>query len=113
MVNDSEQEQYIQSLVKIKEIEERVQKEIEQRKVEVDSEIRGLDEDLISSINLAEEEGKQLVESSISKARLKAEAEAKKIISDAEARSNNITFNFDQSMVKEILDVLFKGLNKG
>lgn len=110
MVNDSEQEQYIKSLVKIKEIEDRVQKEIEQRKVEVDAEIKALDEDLISSINLAEDEGKQLVESSISKSRLKAESEAKKIISDAEAKSKNITFNFDQSMVKEILEILFKGL---
>ena len=110
MVNDSEQEQYIKSLVKIKEIEDRVQKEIEQRKVEVDAEIKELDEDLISSINLAEHEGKQLVESSISKSRLKAESEAKKIISDAEAKPKNITFNFDQSMVKEILEILFKGL---
>jgi vacuolar-type H+-ATPase subunit H len=110
MVNDSEQEQYIKSLVKIKEIEERVQKEIEQRKVEVDSEIKELDEDLISSVNLADEEGKQLVDASISTSRSKAETEAKKIITDAEAKSKNITFNFDQSMVREILEILFKGL---
>lgn len=110
MVVDSEQEQYIQSLVKIKEIEDRVQKELEQRKVEVDSEIKILDEDLISSIKNAQEEGHLLVESSISKSRQKAETEAKKIIADAEVKSNNIAFNFDQSMVKEILEILFKGI---
>lgn len=110
MVTDSEQEQYIKSLVKIKEIEDTVQKEIEQRKLEVEAEIRELDEDLISSVRMADDEGKQLVESSISNSRIKAETEAKKIISEAEAKSKNISFNFDQSMVKEILEILFRGL---
>lgn len=110
MVVDSEQEQYIQSLVKIKEIEDRVQKEIEQRKIEVESEIKILDEDLVTSIKSAQEEGNLLVDSSISKSRQKAETEAKKIIADAEIKSNNIAFNFDQSMVKEILEILLKGI---
>ena len=110
MVVNSEQEQYIQSLVKIKEIEDRVQKELEQRKIEVESEIKMLDEDLVTSIKSAQEGGNMLVDSSISESRQKAETEAKKIITDAEVKSNNITFNFDQSMVKEILEILLKGI---
>ena len=107
MNQSSDQEQYIKSLVQIKEIEERVQKEIDERKLQVNSEIKSLEEGLTDSIKTAENDGRKLVESSIQSAHEKAETEAKKIISDAENKSKTISFKFEPSMVKEIFEIIF------
>jgi len=107
MNQSSDQEQYIKSLVQIKEIEEKVQKEIDERKVQVHSEIKLLEEGLTESIKTAENDGRQLVESNIKRAHEKAESEAQKIIGDAENKSKNISFKFDPSMVKEIFEIIF------
>ncbi|HKR72801.1 MAG TPA: hypothetical protein VJR94_01675 [Candidatus Nitrosocosmicus sp.] len=107
MNQSSDQEQYIKSLVQIKEIEERVQKEIDERKLQVNSEIKSLEEGLTDSIKTAENDGRKLLESSIQSAREKAETEAKKIISDAENRSKTISFKFEPSMIKEIFEIIF------
>lgn len=110
MDQSSEQEQYIKSLVQIKEIEEKVQKELSERKLQVDAEIKLLEEGLANSIKNAENDGIQLVESSIQRAREKAELEAKEIIAEAETKSKNISFKFDPSMVKEIFGVIFSDI---
>ena len=107
MDQSSDQEHYIKSLVQIKEIEERVQKEIDERKLQVHSEIKSLEEGLTDSIKAAEDDGRKLVESSIQSTREKGELEAKKIISNAENKSKTISFKFDPSMVKEIFEIIF------
>ena len=110
MNQSSDQEQYIKSLVQIKEIEEKVQKELDERKLQVDSEIKLLEEELRNSITNAENEGRQLVETKIQNARERAEMEAKKIIAEAETRSKNISFKFEPSMVKEIFEIIFSDI---
>lgn len=107
MNQSSDQEQYIKSLVQIKEIEEKVQKEIDERKLQVHSEIKSLEEGLADAIKNAENDGRQHVESNIQRAHEKAELEAQKIINDAENKSKNISFKFDPSMVKEIFEIIF------
>jgi vacuolar-type H+-ATPase subunit H len=110
MNQSSEQEQYIKSLVQIKEIEEKVQKELNERKLQVEAEIKLLEEGLANSVKNAENDGRQLVETSIQSAREKAELEAREIISEAETKSKNISFKFDPSMVKEIFEVIFSDI---
>ena len=70
MSNIQDQEQYIKSLEQIKLIEDKVQKEIDERKVEVQNQIKAIEADLEDTIANAENEGRLLVESSIEKARL-------------------------------------------
>jgi len=65
------QEQYISSLKKIKEVEERVEKEIENHRKEVNDKISRLDADLKKAIADAKVEGEKLVDSSIEEARKK------------------------------------------
>ena len=110
MSNIEDQEQYIQSLVQIKQIEDKVQKEIDERKAEVQSQIKTLEADSENSIANAENAGRLLVETSIEKSRMKANDEAQKIISDAENKAKGITFQFDQTMMKEILEILISGI---
>ena len=110
MNQSSEQEQYIKSLVQIKEIEEKVQNELNERKLQVDAEIKLLEEGLANSIKNAENDGRQLVETSIRSAHEKAELEAKEIIAEAETKSKNISFKFDPSMVKEIFGIIFSDI---
>lgn len=110
MNQSPEQEQYIKSLVQIKEIEEKVQKELNERKLQVDAEIKLLEEGLANSIKNAENDGRQLVETSIQSASEKAELEAKEFIAEAETKSKNISFKFDPSMVKEIFGIIFSDI---
>ena len=110
MSNIQDQEQYIKSLEQIKLIEDKVQKEIDERKVEVQNQIKTIEADLEDTIANAENEGRLLVESSIEKARLKANEEAQRIISEAETKSKNISFHFNQTMMKEIMEILLSGI---
>jgi vacuolar-type H+-ATPase subunit H len=110
MSNIQDQEQYIKSLEQIKQIEGRVQTEIDHRKEEVQSQIKAIEVDLEDSIATAENEGKLLVETSIEKARMKANEETQRIISEAENKAKSITFQFDQTMMKEILTILLSGI---
>ncbi|MCH6571286.1 MAG: hypothetical protein IH780_01760, partial [Thaumarchaeota archaeon] len=55
------QEQYINSLKKIKEVEENVQKEIENHRKEIAEKITQLDADLKNAIASANTEGEKLV----------------------------------------------------
>ena len=110
MSDIQDQEQYIKSLEQIKQIEEAVQKEINERKEEVQNQIKAIEADLEDAIANAENEGRLLVESSIEKARLKANEEAQRIISEAETKSKNISFHYHQTMMKEIMEILLSGI---
>ena len=110
MSNIQDQEQYIKSLEQIKLIEDKVQKEIDERKVEVQNQIKTIEADLEESIVNAENEGRLLVESSIEKARLNANEEAQRTISEAETKSKGITFHYYQTMMKDIMEILLSGI---
>ena len=110
MSDIQDQEQYIKSLEQIKQIEEAVQKEINERKEEVQNQIKAIEADLEDTIANAENEGRLLVESSIEKARLKANEEAQRTISEPETKSKGITFHYYQTMMKEIMDILLSGI---
>ena len=110
MSDIQDQEQYIKSLEQIKLIEDKVQKEIDERKEEVQNQIKTIEADLEDSITNAENEGRLLVESSIEKARMKANEEAQRTISEAETKAKSITFHYYQTMMKEIMEILLSGI---
>ena len=110
MSNIEDQEQYIKSLEQIKQIEGKVQIEIDERKEEVQNQIKAIDADLEDSITNAEKEGRLLVESSIEKARMKANEEAQRTISEAETKAKGISFHYYQTMMKEIMEILISGI---
>lgn len=104
------QEQYINSLKKIKEVEENVQKEIDNHRKEISEKISQLDPDLKNAIALANTEGEKLVESSIEQSRKKATAETEKIIEEAKTKAGNISSQIIPQNTKEIIDILLKGV---
>lgn len=108
--SSSSQEEYIESLKQIKEIEDKVQVEIESYRKQVDQEIKNMNDDLKNSIDTAKQQGKQVVEKSIADYRNKALAESDRIISDAKNKSKSISFNLDKPMIKEIMDIIFSDL---
>ncbi len=104
------QEQYISSLKKIKEVEEGVEKEIENHRKEVDNKISQLDADLKKAITDAKAEGEKLVYSSIEEARKKANAETEKVIQDAKSKAEDISSHVTTQKTQEIIDILLKGI---
>jgi len=104
------QEQYINSLKKIKEVEEGVEKEIENHRKEADNKISQLDADLKKAITDAKAEGEKLVDSSIEEARKKANAETEKVIQDAKSKAENISSQVITQKTQEIIDILLKGI---
>jgi len=104
------QEQYISSLKKIKEVEEGVEKEIENHRKEADNKISQLDADLKKTITDAKAEGEKLVDSSIEEARKKANVETEKVIQDAKSKSENISSQITTQKTQEIIDILLKGI---
>ena len=102
------QEQYINSLKKIKEVEENVQKEIENHKKIVDEKIKQLEVDLKKALAATNNEGEKLVESSIEKSRMKATIETEKIIKDAKTKAENISSKITPQNIEEIMDILLK-----
>jgi len=104
------QEQYIGSLKKIKEVEEGVEKEIENHRKETDNKISQLDADLKKAITDAKAEGEKLVDSSIEEARKKANAETEKVIQDAKSKAENISSQVTTQKTQEIIDILLEGI---
>ncbi|NWJ20180.1 hypothetical protein HX860_03810 [Marine Group I thaumarchaeote] len=104
------QEQYINSLKKIKEVEENVQKEIDNYRKEISEKISQLDPDLKNAIASAKTEGEKLVESSIERSRKKATTETEKIIEEAKTKAGNISSQIMPQNTKEIIDILLKGV---
>lgn len=108
--NSSSQEEYIDSLRQIKESEDKVQTEIDARRKQVEQEIKNLQLDLKSAIDITKQEGKKMIEQSIEESKNKAFAESDKIISDAKNKSKYISFQLDSQMKKEIMDIIFSGM---
>jgi len=104
------QEQYISSLKKIKEVEEGVEKEIENHRKEADNKISQLDADLKKAITDAKAEGEKLVDSSIEEARKKANVETEKVIQDAKSKAENVSSQITTQKIQEIIDILLKGI---
>jgi len=104
------QEQYISSLKKIKEVEEGVEKEIENHRKEADNKISQLAADLKKAITDAKTEGEKLVDSSIEEARKKANAETEKVIQDAKSKAENVSSHVTTQKTQEIIDILLKGM---
>ena len=104
------QEQYISSLKKIKEVEEGVEKEIENHRKETDNKISQLDADLKKAITDAKAEGEKLVDSSIEEARKKANTETEKVIQDAKSKAENVSSHVTTHKTQVIIDILLKGM---
>ena len=104
------QEHYLQSLKKIKEVEENAQKEIEDYRKKIESEINQLQSDLESAITSAKQKGEELVDSSIETARTNATSQTTTLIEDAKIKSENITSEIHAQDSKKILEILLKGV---
>jgi len=105
------QEEYVRSLKKIKEAEEKTQIEIENHKKMVDEEITKLQTDMEKAIAASKIEGEKLVESSIEQARKKATMETEKIIEDAKTKAKTISTQVNVQTTHEIIDILLKGVD--
>jgi len=104
------QEQYIQSLKKIKETEERVHSEIESHRKQIEKEIETMNNELTEIIANTKMEGKKMVEMSVQQAHKTATQEANLIIKDAEDKSKKMSIKLDQDDFKQILAILLSGI---
>ena len=104
------QEQYIQSLKKIKETEEKAHSEIESHRKQIENEIETLNNELTEIIANTKKEGKKMVEMSVEQAQKTATQEANLIIKDAEDKSKKMSIKLDQDDFKQILAILLSGI---
>jgi vacuolar-type H+-ATPase subunit H len=95
------QEEYLHSLKRIKEVEDKVQGEIETHRKLIEEEMNKLQKQLENAITASKVEGEKLVEKSIEQARLNATIEADKIMEDAKRKSQTISINLDQNTIKK------------
>ena len=108
VVKMSTSEKYVNSLSKIKEAEEKTQKEIDEQKKKVSEELRTFEIHVTQSITTAKTDGEKLVESAIEQARKKANAETEKIVEEAKNKAKTISLKIDSNTVKQIIDILLK-----
>jgi vacuolar-type H+-ATPase subunit H len=99
------QEEYLHSLKRIKEVEDKVQGEIETHRKLIEEEMNKLQKQLENAITASKREGEKLVEKSIEQARLNATIEADKIMEDAKRKSQTISINLDQNTIKKIIEI--------
>lgn len=99
------QEEYLHSLKRIKEVEDKVQGEIETHRKLIEEEMNKLQKQLENAIAASKREGEKLVEKSIEQARLNATIEADKIMEDAKKKSQTISINLDQKTIKKIIEI--------
>jgi len=104
------QEEYLHSLKRIKEVEDKVQVEIETHRKLIQEEINNLQKQLENAIAASKLEGEKLVEKSIEQARLNATIEADKIMEDAKKKSQTISINLDQKTIKKIIEIFLSGM---
>ena len=104
------QEEYLHSLKRIKEVEDKVQVEIETHRKLIEEEINSLQKKLENAIAAAKLEGEKLVEKSIEEARSKAIIEADRILEDAKQKSQTISIHIDQQTIKKINEILLTGM---
>ena len=99
------QEEYLHSLKRIKEVEDKVQGEIETHRKLIEEEMNKLQKQLDNAIAASKLEGEKLVEKSIEQAQLNATIEADKIMDDAKKKSQTISINLDQKTIKKIIEI--------
>jgi vacuolar-type H+-ATPase subunit H len=104
------QEEYLHSLKRIKEVEDKVQVEIETHRKLIEEEINNLQKKLENAIAVSKLEGEKLVEKSIEEARSKATVEAERIMEDAKKKSQSISIHIDQQTIKKIKEIFLAGM---
>ncbi len=104
------QEEYLHSLKRIKEVEDKVQVEIETHRKLIEEEINSLQKKLENAIAASKLEGEKLVEKSIDEARSKATVEAERIMEDANKKSQSISIHIDQQTIKKIKEIFLAGM---
>ncbi|MGZ5499528.1 MAG: hypothetical protein ACXWEW_00050 [Nitrososphaeraceae archaeon] len=104
------QEEYLHSLKRIKEVEDKVQVEIETHRKLIEEEMNKSQKQLENAIAASKLEGEKLVEKSIEQARLNATIEADKIMEDAKKKSQTISINLDQMTIKKIIEIFLSGM---
>ena len=104
------QDQYIDSLKKIKQAEEGAQKEIDSYKSKIEDQIIQLDSELEKAIAAAKSAGEKLVDSSVEEATKKANAETQTTIDEAKTKSKNIALEITTQNAQDIVSTLLKGV---
>ena len=104
------QEEYLHSLKRIKEVEDKVQVEIETHRTLIEEEINSLQKKLENAIAASKLEGEKLVENKIDEARSKATVEAERIMEDAQKKSQSISIHIDQQTIKKIKEIFLAGM---
>ena len=104
------QEEYLHSLKRIKEVEDKVQVEIETHRKLIEEEMNKSQKQLENAIAASKLEGEKLVEKAIEQARLNATIEADKIMEDAKKKSQTISINLDQKTIKKIIEIFLSGM---
>lgn len=104
------QEEYLHSLKRIKEVEDKVQVEIETHRKLIEEEINSLHKKLENAIAASKLEGEKLVEKSIDEARSKATVQAERIMEDAKKKSQSISIHIDQQTIKKIKEIFLAGM---
>ena len=104
------QEEYLHSLKRIKEVEDKVQGEIETHRKLIEEEMNKMQKQLENAIAASKLEGEKLVEKSIEQARLNATIEADKIMEDAKKKSQTISIDLDQKTIKNIIEIFLSGM---
>src|SRR5687767_14939258 len=104
------QEEYLHSLKRIKEVEDKVRVEIETHRKLIEEKINSLQKDLENDIAASKVQGEILVEKSIEEARINASKEADKIMEDSEIKSQTISIHIDQQTIKKIIDIFLSGM---
>src|SRR5665809_50616 len=104
------QEEYLYSLKRIKEVEDKVQGEIETHRKLIEEEMNKMQKQLENAIAASKLEGEKLVEKSIEQARLNDTIEADKIMEDAKKKSQTISINLDQKTIKNIIEIFLSGM---
>jgi vacuolar-type H+-ATPase subunit H len=104
------QEEYLHSLKRIKEVEDKVQVEIETHRKSIEDKINSLQKEMEYAIAASKLEGETLVEKSIEESRFNASKEANKIMEEAEKKSQTISIQLDQQTIKKIIDIFLSGM---
>ena len=100
------QEDYITTLKRIKEKEDKVQVEIEEHRRSIETDLKIIQEELENAVSESKIEGKKLVEESVRTAKEQATKEADQIMAYAEKKSKSISFSSDKQNIKDIIEIL-------
>ena len=109
-MSNSSQDEYLRSLKQIKESEEKVEKEIDSHRNQVQQEIKKMEADLKNDVNLTKLEGKKMIEKNIEMAKQEAHKEANNIIHEAEHKSKTLSVHSDPQLIDEIMKILLSDI---